>query len=305
MIGLSQTVADSCRTLREASHERLAAGGSLCTGSGVLAWNGGRLDLHTDFGPPDQDKEGNQDFVLAWVPHQPRTQGLRWAVALADGVTSSYHAEVAAEVACWSGLAAVVGPETTPAERARAGIDAAGQSIGALADLIEDDADAHRPDGEFESSWRYTVREGLLLQTTLTLAWLEGNRFCVAMVGDGGAVVELDGGAEPRLEVLAEADASTSQVHALGPRNRTVLELDCWREVEIDGRSRLALYTDGVCRGVQLSERSLFAESDSVCRADGGTNVAESLVRRWIKTDARAFEDNLTLVLVTSLGPEE
>ena len=29
------------------------------------------------------------------------------------------------------------------------------------------------------------MREGLLLQTTLTLAWLEGNRLCVAMVGDG------------------------------------------------------------------------------------------------------------------------
>ena len=37
--------------------------GSGCFRSGPLSGS-----VHTDFGPEDQDKEANQDYVVAWLP---------------------------------------------------------------------------------------------------------------------------------------------------------------------------------------------------------------------------------------------
>ncbi len=30
--------------------------------------------LHTDFGPEDQDKDTNQDYALAWLPHDEKAR---------------------------------------------------------------------------------------------------------------------------------------------------------------------------------------------------------------------------------------
>jgi len=55
-----------------------------------------RLDICTDFGPPDQDKLGNQDAV-AFAPLQPPFHGV--LVALADGVSNSPYSEFGARLA--------------------------------------------------------------------------------------------------------------------------------------------------------------------------------------------------------------
>ena len=64
----------------------------------------------------------------------------------------------------------------------------AGLTIGRLADELARDPEASCPDGQFVSTWKYILKKGGLFQTTLTLAWLDGDHFRIAMVGDGGAL---------------------------------------------------------------------------------------------------------------------
>lgn len=296
MTGLPPSVSKRWYKLRQASRAQLEAQGTVCPESGVLGSAGARIALHSDFGPPGQDKPGNQDFGLAWVPYPRQAGGPRWVAALADGVTSSYYAAAAAELVCWTSAAALVANASLdPAERALASILAAGEAIGAVGDVIESDLEAHCPDGGFASIWRYTLREGLYLQTTVMLAWEEAQRIYLATVGDGGAQILRRTACTERSETLAEADLSTHQVHALGPRNQRVSQPDVWRETPVDGQTGFALYTDGVSRGLQLLNRSLFCEGNG---AVGTMNPAETLIREWIRTKPLAFDDNLSLVLV-------
>ena len=183
--------AEESRRIRNQHEQTLVMRGVVCATSGTLQWADGMLALHTDFGPAGQDKDTNQDYVVAWVPGSTvGKQNIGWALAMADGVTSSLYAEVGAELACWSALACLVSGGGNGQEKARAAIDAAGEAIGLVADAIAAAGELYRPAAEFPSTWRYTLREGLLLQTTLTLAWLENGVLNLAMVGDGGAAVE-------------------------------------------------------------------------------------------------------------------
>lgn len=303
MTGLSPPAFERWHKLSQASRAQLEAQGTVCVGSGVLESPGARIALHSDFGPPDQDKPGNQDFGLVWVPYPRQAGDLRWIAVLADGVTSSYYAEAAAELVCWASAAALIANASLdPAGRALAGILAAGEAIGAVGNVKENDLEARCPDGEYASSWRYTLREGLYLQTTLMLAWEESQRFFLATVGDGGAQILRQNGSSRTVETLAEADVSTHQVHALGPRNQKVSRPDVWCETRVDGDTTVALYTDGVSRGLQLLNRSLFSESNTVV---GEMNRAEGWICDWIRTEPVAFDDNLSLILVSSESVEE
>ena len=70
----------------------------------------GAIAFHTDFGPAEQDKDTNQDYVLAWVAKPGKSSsGVVWALAMADGVTASYQAELGAELACRASLARLLG----------------------------------------------------------------------------------------------------------------------------------------------------------------------------------------------------
>lgn len=269
-------------------------------GSGRLRWAKGAIAIHTDFGPVEQDKETNQDFVLAWVgDERGERPTIQWALAMADGVTASYCAELGAELACRAGLARILAYEGTPRDKARAAVNAAGDAIGAVADVIEEDAEHYRPEDMFASTWRYTLREGLLLQTTLTLAWLEDEACHLAIVGDGGAAVEFWRGPQHEQKVLAAPNAETSRVHAIGPKNRHVEQLDCWKQVVTKDLSLLAVYTDGVAHGIS-PEASLLFEQLQEDRSESDTdNVAEQLIRGWISKRADEFEDNLSLAIAS------
>ena len=147
--------------------------------------------VHTDFGPEDQDKDANQDYAVAWLPHDAETRRrFRFVLALGDGLTTSFRSEWASALVCSVALRALVegGPGVQPKDLARYAFNEAGRRLGRLADELTREPEASCPPGQFVSTWKYILRKGALFQSTLTLAWLDSHFFRIAMVGDGGAV---------------------------------------------------------------------------------------------------------------------
>jgi len=169
----------------------LAERGDTIVGSGCFCAERLSGSLHTDFGPEDQDnKDVNQDYALAWLPHDEKTRRrFRFALAFGDGLTTSFRSEWAAALACSLALRALAeGDESLgPKDLAKYAFHQAGRCLGQLADELAQDPAASCPSGQFLSTWKYILRKGALLQSTLTLAWLDEHFLRVAMLGDGAA----------------------------------------------------------------------------------------------------------------------
>ena len=269
---------------------------SVVAGTGAINWKDGKLAIHTDFGPAGQDKEENQDFVLAWTPDDDKST-IDWAVAMADGVTSSFLSGEGARIACSAGLTALITDEEPRnwRERARRAMDAAGTAIGDVADEILIDPDRFRPAEEFDSTWRYLLREGRFLQTTLSLVWSESRRLNVAIVGDGGVIT--DGYGSELTEVTELIDEATNRVHALGPNNRIVSEFDFADSIELLGTGVVAIFTDGIGRGITQCPAELFEVLRNEQSLSDG-QLARRIVQDLMSRRPLDFEDNLTLALV-------
>jgi hypothetical protein len=269
-------------------------------GSGSSRWRGGDITIHTDFGPVAQDKETNQDFVVGWTADGSRAQPVvPWALAMADGVTASFYAELGAELACRASLARLLMHPGKGKAKALDAVNAAGDAVGVVGDAIAANPELYKPDDMFKSTWKYILREGLLLQTTLTLAWMERGTCYLAMVGDGGAAVELRRRSGHKQVVLAAPVVETSLVHAIGPRNRHVDGFDVWQQVGAENLCQLAVYTDGVGHGIRSNTSLLF---DPLRKMGGDSKVSNrvrALIQEWIRTRAEEFEDNLSLAVVT------
>lgn len=274
----------------------LTSRGSVIAGTGAFSWKDGMLAIHTDFGPASQDKEENQDFVLAWTPDDDKST-VDWAVAMADGVTSSYLSGEGARVACSAGLTALITDEDSQdwRRRARRAVDAAGIAIGEFADEILTDPDRFRPAEEFDSTWRYLLREGRFLQTTLSLVWSESRRLNIAIVGDGGVIT--DGYGSELTEVTELMDEVTNRVHALGPNNRIVAEFDFADSLALQGTGVVAMFTDGIGRGITQCPAELFEVLRSEQSVSDGL-MARRIVQELMNRRPLDFEDNLTLALV-------
>lgn len=274
--------------------DALRTTGKVAVGSGDLRWNCGSLAIHSEFGPAGQDKDTNQDFVLAWTPNEVDSP-VDWAVAMADGVTSSFLAEAAARAACCAGLAALLDGSRNWRERADQAIAAAGCAIGEIADGILADRDRFRPESEFDATWRFMLREGRFLQTTLSLAWSADNRLNVAIIGDGGVLT--DGFGAATTEVTELVDDATNRVHALGPNNRTPADFDFIDSISLQGSGVVALFTDGIGRGIMHRPAELFEVYRSErLRAQGQT--ARLSVQKLMNRRSADFEDNLTLAFM-------
>lgn len=288
----------------------LRQAGQLVVGSGCLQSGSTSLALHTDYGPAGQDKETNQDYALAWASApSARSSEPLLAFALADGLTSSYRSEWASEVACAVALqalverlrqtSAVAGAPGAAAGHASFAFAAAGRALQEVARELAAKPEASCPPGQFLSTWKYILRKGALLQTTLTLAWLQDGQFRLAMIGDGG-VLWRDralGSAAPD-EVLAEADLSTNEVHALGPHGADPASFDLWVERPWAGSLVCAVCSDGVGRGAQKANLRLL-DRLAEFQAQGSPNPAEAFIRQVVLAADPAFDDNLTLALLT------
>ena len=281
----------------------LAQRGQVIVGSG--SFRAGRLSasIHCDFGPADQDKATNQDYALAWRPAATGNRQPQFVVALADGLTNSFRSECAAALACWISLRTLIETSgaATPRDRAKLAFNEAGLAIGRLADALASDPEASCPEDQFPSTWKYILKKGGLFQTTLTLAWLEEDRFCIAMVGDGGALWRGYGGRqnsrEARDRILAACDLDSHQVYALGPVERCPRDFDCWHEEEVDGPFLCALSTDGIGRGLGANPLTLLDELEKLSAA-GAENPAQRFIAQAIERRPKDFDDNLTLVVI-------
>ncbi len=287
----------------------LRQAGELVVGTGCLASGSTALYLHTDFGPAGQDKETNQDYALAWVGGTSAAEAEPLMVlALADGLTSSYRSEWASELACAVAIQTLVQELTAPLtaegvgpsarEQARRAFAAAGHSLQEVAQAMAAKPEESCPPGTFLSTWKYILRKGGLLQTTLTLAWQRGGLLRVAMLGDGGVLWrDNDAAPVPVDEVLAQADLSTNTVNALGPGTPEPSALDFWLERPWTGRKVCALSSDGVGRGSQLTKLyPLDRVTELQCQ--GHTNPAKAWIDQVVQESHSAFDDNLTLAIL-------
>lgn len=281
--------------------ERLNALGRVCVESGVLDSDHYRVSIHTSFGPPNQDKDCNQDFVVAWVSDGDADGPVGLAVALADGVTSSHRAEVGSRTACWAAIDSLVNPQNTASgkERSELAVVAAVEALRRITADVEASPDEYCPEDEFSATWQFQLREGLLLQTTLTLFWLENDRLFVAVVGDGGAFFERTGDGQGELLCINTEIGESERVNALGPKSQSGLPLQAFVALDASNVSVMGLFTDGILRGFQdeLDElRVMHREYES----DGtGANACERIIERVTETRPADFEDNLTLCLLT------
>ena len=291
------------RLIRE-NQAWLAERGRMIVGSGCFRSGPLSGSVHTDFGPKDQDKEANQDYVVAWLPHDAATQKrFCFILALGDGLTTSFRSEWASALACLIALRALVegGPGVPPKDLAKNAFDEAGRSLGGLADELTRDPEASCPPGQFVSTWKYILKKGALFQTTLTLAWLDCQFLRIAMIGDGGAMWRSrhvpSAGQQPGDRVLAECDVDRHQVCAIGPADRNVREFDCWHEERLNGPFLCALHTDGVGRGVSGNPKALLDELERL-QATGAENPARQFIEQAIEKRPRDFDDNLSLAVI-------
>src|SRR5260221_12327456 len=96
--GRAEPIIVKCRT-------QLEKHGHVVDKSGCFKMDRVCGSVHTDLGPPNQDKTVNQDYVLAWHAFGPAHGLPCLAIAIADGVTTSYASEWGAQLACYAGLA--------------------------------------------------------------------------------------------------------------------------------------------------------------------------------------------------------
>ncbi len=262
--------------------------------SGAFAAPPYRGSVHSCFGPADQDKcPENQDFALVWTRAKDGP-GLRLVAALADGLTSSYRSDWAAELACWTGVKLLTQHYTEampPRQLAGAVFTSVAAALGQLCQQLTADPEASCPPEQFLSTWKYILAKGLLLQTTLTLAWLDHEMLRVALIGDGGVFLRYY---QPDRadEILATCDLSTNLVQPLGPGY--VGPLQEWIERPAQAPFRCALTTDGIVRGLGEKPFDLLDDVEKRCEE----NPARTYIENAIAQRPGDFADNLTLILL-------
>ena len=293
---VAASIARECR-------RQLESAGEIVSESGVIPRSQEHIFVHTDFGPEKQDKDTNQDFVLGWCAPSPCGNDMQWAVAIADGVTSSWRSELAAQVACWTGLSGLVtSGEESASNRGWQGLNAACDGVDRLTEAFLPHSETLCPADEFPATWDYMVRSGLFFQTTLLLVWREGTRVILVSVGDGGAAIRESASATPEESdwSILTTDLSAEYVNVIGPSGHDVLKTDAVLSVDIDSFSILALYTDGIGRVAQPAPSRLMSViARESADSDRRTNVAEETINLLMESSPDELQDNLTLVVIT------
>lgn len=224
------------------------------------------------------EKDRNEDAVLMWVP--PAGSSVRWAAAVADGVSACFHPQLASRLACAVGLADVCENAASPSGSAP--VQAAQRCFDRLATLVQSDPDAMRPAAATSSMWKRVVRDGAYAQTTLIVLWQDDAALHIEGVGDGGLLVEVAG------DLFEYLPGSNRSVRCLGP-GRSGFQVDY--RLAFPRWSRVAAFTDGMTPWVRDHVAEIFLRSDQ----GQGLTSAEHLVGRCLReTNVR---DNVSLFL--------
>ena len=289
-------------------HDWLRERGELTVRSGVVSSADATVQFHSDFGPLRQDKPTNQDYALVWKGKGERSCVPAIAIAIGDGLTSSYHSELASQAACSAALRALVAEMNSDDSRPAfdSAVAAALKAIKVLRDDLALNPEQSCPPGQFPATWKYILRQGRLFQTTLTLAWLEGDRLRVGVVGDGGCLVRATNLEE--LKVVAQPDLTTQEVNAIGPGDAGPIPLDQYYDSKNEKpliRPIFAVfYTDGVGRGVGAEPAKLIEALDNPA-PPSSDNPARTFIAEAIQRDPHAFDDNLTLAILRAASRQQ
>lgn len=230
------------------------------------------------------EKDTNEDSIAMWIP--PAGSPVRWASAIADGVSACLHPHLASRLACAAGLVEVQQNAAPPCNVAPGNVSpvrAAQQQFDRLAGIVETDPEALRPPNTTSSMWKRVLRDGAYAQTTLIVLWQDESALHIEGIGDGGIVVNLDG--DP-FEFLPQ---SNRPVNCLGP-GRTGLLIDY--RLTFPHWSRVAVFTDGMTPWVREGGRV------AMHRIGEGNEqaTADQLVERCLQETP--VRDNVSLLVV-------
>ena len=270
-----------------------------------------RLDLYTDFGPPDEDKLCNQD-AAAYAPLGTPRPGL--VVALADGVSNSPYSEFGARLAvavATNHMASLWGqwpgqelPEPAWFQTAfEQTVTLIRQRLFLLWLRVSSAPGEYLPVGWHPRAFLPAVRQKNVLLTTLILAVvLEGPDGAVwgfySHVGDG-ALSFCRGG--PKANDLKEivnvlvCQPETAIDSALGPDVERRCFPRCFYS-RLGHEFVVCLSTDGVARAVSPDQLLQHWHSD-YARQSG--SVARTIIESLKAEMPHAVADNLSLAFVS------
>jgi hypothetical protein len=273
-----------------------------------------RLDLCTDFGPPDEDKLCNQD-AAAFAGFEAPWPGL--VVALADGVSNSPYSEYGARLVVQTAARQV--PELLRTARPAEGISPAWwqRCFEQMTEAIRRQmfllwCQVHASPGDFlPPCWRpdifvRAVRDkNLFLSTMLVAAVLREahDRFWgfFAHVGDGGLSFWRDPLGQPQVVDALVCDVQTALDHSLGPAVEQACCPHC-SFARLGAQFQLGLATDGVARALPMKE--LLRRFQQEQRTNGQFNVARGLIEQLKRDCPEQVADNLSLAFVSRSGIE-
>jgi hypothetical protein len=275
--------------------------GALLVESGVHRDANVAVHLHSDKGPTNSSKSHvNQDFAIAWIaPSVGNAQSPRFAIAMADGLSSSRGAEWAAPVVCFTALDFLVtqsGSGRKPIELAEMAFRSAGRSLTEMVHSMANDVAHSCPAGEFSRTWQHILSKSLLLQTTLSVVWCDGEFFYSAVVGDGGILLRTTADRSGDREI-AKCDLSTSLVHPLRPEmsDRELARQDFTRTA-VGKVFEGIMCTDGIARGVDNDLSALLDQLPLSPDAED-ENPTSLFIDEAIRTNPQSFDDNLSLAV--------
>jgi hypothetical protein len=273
-----------------------------------------RLDLWTDFGPPDEDKLCNQDAAL-YVPLGPPWPGL--VVALADGVSNSPYSEFGARLAVAVATSEIAsrlnrcsGPQLPDPAWFQAAFEHTvaliRQRLFGLRLRLSSSPGEFLPVGWHPRAFLPAVRDKKVLLTTLLVAVIvegpEGESWgFYSHVGDG-ALAFCRGPLPPSgpLDVVnvLVCQPDTAIESFLGPD----VERACFPRCFYSRLGRefvVCLSTDGVARAVPAEQLLQRWHQGS---ADVSENVARTLIESLKTEIPEAVADNLSLAFVSRLS---
>lgn len=278
----------------ETARKTLSDHGLVFESTGSFQTSGEAVSIHTCIGPLQSGKTVNQDAALA--VRFDDSFHIKWACALADGVSTSLLSEVGSRVATWTALAALVASPKWIRSHSRAlkAFEATQAAISELGTKLKTDLGElrYKPSYLPAPAYRHVVNRQTCFQTTLCLVWLDRTSIHIASVGDSGALLYSDA---KRCKELFFPDLSVSRVNAICPTINTV-RLDQYLTVPASS-SQLAVFTDGVAKGLAERFENQVPLGFDFPQAFPNERAEDCLSELAASTSEEAA-DNMTLLIV-------
>lgn len=224
----------------------------------------------THFGPPEQDKDSNQDFALAGrLPGKDGLGDTSFAI-IADGISNGYAlAQRGAILSCFAAFEVI---KETWAEtcRTRRAIDSEDVAFfrDRLAEVIRIYFDAdrthilntsiHPPKNIPQDIWRdrFRDRRSTWYGNTLALAFMSQLGGIIAFIGDGGVIL-IRGDATNPVEIQRSPEENVLDSFIDADLEGTSIKAAAVRAAPETPYTEIILATDGVDRTFQMNDRSL------------------------------------------------